>query len=136
MSAMSPRDALPPSAPPALRRGWTTGACATAATWGAVERLWGGAFPDEVGLVLPRGETPRFALTDCAAGAAWAECGVVKDAGDDPDVTHGVTVRARVASLPGAPKSSSGRARGWAASPAPACRSRPASRRSTPCPAP
>ncbi|MCA8878730.1 MAG: cobalt-precorrin-5B (C(1))-methyltransferase [Rhodobacteraceae bacterium] len=82
--------------PPKLRRGWTTGACATAATKGALMRLWGGAFPARVGLVLPRGETPEFTLVDCAAGAGWAECGVVKDAGDDPDVTHGATIRVRV----------------------------------------
>ena len=82
--------------PPTLRRGWTTGACATAATKGALIRLWGGAFPDRVGLVLPRGETPDFALVDAVAGPGWAECGVVKDAGDDPDVTHGATIRARV----------------------------------------
>lgn len=79
-----------------LRRGWTTGACATAATKGALLRLWGGAFPAEVGLVLPRGETPVFALTDMASGLGWAECGIVKDAGDDPDVTHGATVLVRV----------------------------------------
>ncbi|MBL9058551.1 MAG: cobalt-precorrin-5B (C(1))-methyltransferase, partial [Mangrovicoccus sp.] len=82
--------------PPTLRRGWTTGTCATAATKGALIRLWSGAFPDRVGLVLPRGETPEFALVDEAAGPGWAECGVVKDAGDDPDVTHGATIRARV----------------------------------------
>jgi cobalt-precorrin-5B (C1)-methyltransferase len=82
--------------PPPLRRGWTTGACATAATKAALIRLWGGAFPDRVGIVLPRGETPEFPLVDCRAGPGWAECGVVKDAGDDPDVTHGATIRARV----------------------------------------
>lgn len=82
--------------PSTLRRGWTTGACATAATKGALIRLWGGAFPDRVGIVLPRGETPEFALVYAAAGPGWAECGVVKDAGDDPDVTHGATIRARV----------------------------------------
>jgi cobalt-precorrin-5B (C1)-methyltransferase len=82
--------------PPELRRGWTTGACATAATWGALERLWGGAFPDTVRLTLPRGETPVFSLRDTAAGPDWAECGVQKDAGDDPDVTHGAVIIARV----------------------------------------
>jgi cobalt-precorrin-5B (C1)-methyltransferase len=82
--------------PPKLRRGWTTGACATAATWGALDALWGGAFPARVQLTLPRGETPIFLLENCRYGPGWAECGVVKDAGDDPDVTHGATIIARV----------------------------------------
>ncbi|RVT84400.1 cobalt-precorrin-5B (C(1))-methyltransferase [Rhodobacteraceae bacterium CCMM004] len=81
----------------ALRRGWTTGACAAAATRAALMRLWGGAFPETVQITLPRGETPRFALAHRAAGQGWTEAGIVKDAGDDPDVTHGVTVIARVA---------------------------------------
>ncbi|MEJ2031293.1 MAG: cobalt-precorrin-5B (C(1))-methyltransferase [Maritimibacter sp.] len=79
-----------------LRRGWTTGACATAAVKAALMRLWGGAFPDEVGITLPRGEQPVFALTETTEGEGWAEAGIVKDAGDDPDVTHGALIRARV----------------------------------------
>ncbi len=84
-----------------LRRGWTTGACATAALKAALMRLWGGAFPATVGLVLPRGETPVFDVVATDAGDGWAEAGIVKDAGDDPDVTHGVTVRVRVTQGPG-----------------------------------
>ncbi len=84
-----------------LRRGWTTGACATAATKAALTRLWGGAWPEAVGLTLPRGETPEFALAHRAEGPGWAEAGVIKDAGDDPDVTHGAMVMARVAASPG-----------------------------------
>ncbi|MCP3969338.1 MAG: cobalt-precorrin-5B (C(1))-methyltransferase [Rhodobacteraceae bacterium] len=79
-----------------LRRGWTTGACSTAAVKAALLRLWGGAFPQTVTITLPRGETPVFALAHRAAGDGWTEAGIVKDAGDDPDVTHGVTVIARV----------------------------------------
>ena len=82
---------------PTLRRGWTTGACATAATRAALERLWGGRFPERVSITLPRGERPEFALAHRAAGRGWAEAGIVKDAGDDPDVTHGALVIARVA---------------------------------------
>ncbi|SIT77337.1 cobalt-precorrin-5B (C1)-methyltransferase [Yoonia rosea] len=82
---------------PQLRRGWTTGACATAATKAALMRLWGGAFVREVGIVLPKGETPVFPLALAEAGEGWARVGITKDAGDDPDVTHGalivVTVR-------------------------------------------
>jgi cobalt-precorrin-5B (C1)-methyltransferase len=84
-----------------LRRGWTTGACATAATRAALRRLWGGTFPREVEIELPRGERPVFALAHAEAGEGWAEAGVVKDAGDDPDVTHGALVIARVAASEG-----------------------------------
>lgn len=85
-----------------LRRGWTTGACATAAVKAALTRLWGGTFPDSVTITLPRGETPVFALAERDAGVDWAQAGIVKDAGDDPDVTHGALVRARVrAAAPG-----------------------------------
>ncbi|WP_425090431.1 cobalt-precorrin-5B (C(1))-methyltransferase [Tropicimonas sp. S265A] len=80
-----------------LRRGWTTGACATAATKAALMRFWGGAFVDEVSITLPRGETPVFALAHRDSGAGWAEAGITKDAGDDPDVTHGALIIARVA---------------------------------------
>lgn len=79
-----------------LRRGWTTGACATAAVKAALVRLWGGAFPDAVTITLPKGETPTFVLAHEAAGADWAEVGITKDAGDDPDVTHGALIVARV----------------------------------------
>ncbi len=79
-----------------LRRGWTTGACATAAVKAALMRLWGGAFPDEVEISLPRGEQPVFALAETTEGEGWAEAGIIKDAGDDPDVTHGALIKARV----------------------------------------
>ncbi|WP_298494405.1 cobalt-precorrin-5B (C(1))-methyltransferase [uncultured Maritimibacter sp.] len=79
-----------------LRRGWTTGACATAAVRGALLRLWGGDWPEDVTITLPRGETPTFALAHRAEGPGWAEVGITKDAGDDPDVTHGALIIARV----------------------------------------
>jgi len=80
-----------------LRRGWSTGACATAATKAALMRLWGGEFPRLVTITLPRGETPSFSLAHARADGAWAEAGIIKDAGDDPDVTHGALVISRVA---------------------------------------
>lgn len=79
-----------------LRRGWTTGACATAATKAALLALWGDGFPAQVTVTLPRGETPCFALAHRQAGDGWAEVGITKDAGDDPDVTHGALIIARV----------------------------------------
>lgn len=86
---------------PPLRRGWTTGACATAAAKAAFAALRTGAFPDPVTITLPRGERPAFALAEHALlpdGGAMAA--VVKDAGDDPDVTHGALIRATVRALP------------------------------------
>ncbi len=79
-----------------LRRGWTTGACATAATKSALSALFGGGFVDPVEITLPGGQTPAFALAHEAMGPGWAEAGIVKDAGDDPDVTHGATIVTRV----------------------------------------
>lgn len=79
-----------------LRKGWTTGACATAATRAALMRLWGGAFPETVEITLPRGQSASFAVAHSATGDGWAEAGIVKDAGDDPDVTHGALIVARV----------------------------------------
>ncbi len=83
-----------------LRRGWTTGACATAAVKAALMQLWGGAFPRDVQITLPKGETPVFPLAHHAAGDGWAEVGITKDAGDDPDVTHGALVIAKVKAAP------------------------------------
>ena len=75
-----------------LRRGWTTGACAAAATKAAFAALLTGKFPDPVELLLPKGERPSFALALEGKGEGWAQAGIIKDAGDDPDVTHGCTV--------------------------------------------
>ncbi|MEM7470199.1 MAG: cobalt-precorrin-5B (C(1))-methyltransferase [Pseudomonadota bacterium] len=79
-----------------LKRGWTTGACATAATKAALRMLWGGIVPKTVGITLPKGETPVFALYSHTKGLGWAQVGIEKDAGDDPDVTHGAIIEARV----------------------------------------
>ena len=80
-----------------LKRGWTTGACATAATKAAFTALITGKFPDPVSITLPKGEVPSFPLALEELGDGWARVGIIKDAGDDPDVTHGamiiVTVR-------------------------------------------
>ncbi|MFJ9416919.1 cobalt-precorrin-5B (C(1))-methyltransferase [Streptomyces sp. NPDC101227] len=84
-----------------LRPGWTTGACATAASTAAYTALLSGEFPDPVTITLPKGQTPSFALAveELAPDRSGAMAGVVKDAGDDPDVTHGALVRARVRRL-------------------------------------
>jgi cobalt-precorrin-5B (C1)-methyltransferase len=83
-----------------LRPGWTTGACATAATTAAYTALLTGDFPDPVTITLPKGQTPSFALTAESLRPGSAMAAVVKDAGDDPDVTHGAVIRATVRLLP------------------------------------
>jgi cobalt-precorrin-5B (C1)-methyltransferase len=79
-----------------LRRGWTTGACAAAATKAALTALLTGEFPDPVSIRLPRGEEPAFALAREFLNGNQASAGIVKDAGDDPDVTHGATILSTV----------------------------------------
>lgn len=79
-----------------LRRGWTTGACAAAAAAAACEALLTGRFPDPVAIALPGGRRPAFALARAERRPGWAAAGVVKDAGDDPDITHGALVTAKV----------------------------------------
>jgi cobalt-precorrin-5B (C1)-methyltransferase len=83
-----------------LRRGWTTGACATAAVKAAYTALLGGGFPDPVVITLPRGQTPAFALARERLGEGEAMAAIVKDAGDDPDVTHLALITATVRLAP------------------------------------
>lgn len=76
-----------------LRRGWTTGACATAAARAAFTALvTGGPPPDPVEIGLPGGRRVAFALATFERGDGFARAGAVKDAGDDPDVTHGALI--------------------------------------------
>lgn len=79
-----------------LRYGWTTGACATAAATAAYTALLTGDFPDPVQITLPRGQQPTFALTRESLRPGEASAAIVKDAGDDPDVTHGAVIGATV----------------------------------------
>jgi len=80
-----------------LRRGWTTGACAAGAASAAFTRMMVGRFPDPVSIHLPRGGVASFRLALAEGGTAWARAGIIKDAGDDPDVTHGALIVAEVA---------------------------------------
>jgi cobalt-precorrin-5B (C1)-methyltransferase len=82
-----------------LRTGWTTGSCAAAAAKAAAKALLNDEMQSEVEIKLPRkGEERRvrFAVERCEVGEGWAEAVVIKDAGDDPDVTHGAHLTARV----------------------------------------
>ena len=85
---------------PTLRRGWTTGACATAAAKAAFAALCTGGFPDPVEITLPRGQRVAFTLAQAVFDGDGATAAVVKDAGDDPDVTHGALIVAHVRRAP------------------------------------
>ncbi|CAI3922770.1 cobalt-precorrin-5B (C(1))-methyltransferase [Commensalibacter communis] len=83
-----------------LRYGWTTGACATAAAKAAYLAIHNGFFLDCVEITLPQGKKVSFSIfnkqfisTDCAIAS------VIKDAGDDPDVTHGAEIWVQVKRL-------------------------------------
>jgi len=74
-----------------LHSGLTTGTCATAAAVAATMRLMKNEMPDEVPIVLPDGETIQVPV---GYGEGYAYC--IKEAGDDPDVTNGIEIRASV----------------------------------------
>ena len=74
-----------------LHSGLTTGTCATAAAIAATIKLMKGEMPEEVAVLLPDGETIMVAV---GYGEDYAYC--IKEAGDDPDVTNGIEVRAKV----------------------------------------
>ncbi|HEX3410989.1 MAG TPA: cobalt-precorrin-5B (C(1))-methyltransferase CbiD, partial [Stellaceae bacterium] len=82
---------------PTLRRGWTTGACAAAASRAAFTAMLAGRFPDPVAIRLPRGGTATFPLALAELTGTGALAGIVKDAGDDPDITHGALIIAQTA---------------------------------------
>jgi cobalt-precorrin-5B (C1)-methyltransferase len=79
-----------------LRYGYTTGTCATAAARGAVLMLRDQQLLDEAEIILPTGQSVRFRLHGQQFCSNSARCYVIKDAGDDPDVTHGAEIHAEV----------------------------------------
>lgn len=83
-----------------LRKGWTTGACACAAAKAAFMALHGAGFADPVTIALPGGLAATFPLAHRELSPGRATAGIVKDAGDDPDVTHGALVLATVEPAP------------------------------------
>ncbi|MBC6458694.1 cobalt-precorrin-5B (C(1))-methyltransferase [Actinomadura sp. HBU206391] len=82
----------------ALRTGWTTGSCASAAAKAATLLLRGDEMPGYVEIGLPSGNRVTFAVEspDSDEERTRASAVVVKDAGDDPDVTHGAHITATV----------------------------------------
>ncbi|MCL5995343.1 MAG: cobalt-precorrin-5B (C(1))-methyltransferase [Chloroflexi bacterium] len=81
---------------PPLREGFTTGACAAAAAAAATRALLTGQAVDQAVIDLPVRRRVSFAVCRCEFEAEHVTCGVIKDAGDDPDVTHGAEIQASV----------------------------------------
>jgi cobalt-precorrin-5B (C1)-methyltransferase len=82
--------------PRALRTGWTTGTCSAAAAKAATAALETGQVQQAVEVALPDGRRVGFSVERCELNGAEAVAAVVKDAGDDPDVTHGAHLTATV----------------------------------------
>src|SRR5438094_186491 len=82
-SAVKPRDRS------GLRTGFTTGACAAAAAKAAARCLLHKTTLDAIETTLPNRARVRFPLRRCEVDVDRAVCSVIKDAGDDPDCTHG-----------------------------------------------
>ena len=82
--------------PHALRYGYTTGTCATATSLAAARQLLTGVSSSMVEVTLPRGQSALLSLSYCGCSADAAQAATVKDAGDDPDVTHGALIIATV----------------------------------------
>lgn len=80
-----------------LRRGWTTGSCSAAAAKAACLLLRDGTGPAKVEIPMARGDQrASFAVARCERDGDAAVAMVIKDAGDDPDVTHGAEMTVRV----------------------------------------
>ncbi len=83
-----------------LRFGYTTGACATVTSLAAARLLLTGTGCSMASIDLPKGQRVEFTLDDCRLTDEGAAAAVIKDAGDDPDVTHGARIFAHVRLLP------------------------------------
>ena len=102
MTAQAPSDRVnvPPRDRKGLRTGFTTGACAAAAAKAATRVLVRDELLRSIDTRLPNGTVASFALAQCTSAksdsSARAVASVVKDAGDDPDCTHGAEIVAEV----------------------------------------
>jgi len=75
-----------------LRTGFTTGSCATAASKAALLAIKSRQKVGSVDIKIPRGDRIDIRIESCDLGESRARCSVIKDGGDDPDVTHGAEI--------------------------------------------
>ncbi|MDO4517859.1 MAG: cobalt-precorrin-5B (C(1))-methyltransferase CbiD [Bacillota bacterium] len=79
-----------------MQFGYTTGTCAAAATKAATRMLLTGENVDYVKLTTPKGISLNLEVVDTTIDENLVTCGIIKDAGDDPDATNGIKVLATV----------------------------------------
>ena len=79
-----------------LRHGFTTGSCAAAAAKAAAIMLFGGGEKNSISILTPKGIVFNAEIVNIEKTWDTVKCGVVKDGGDDPDVTTGLTIFAEV----------------------------------------
>ncbi|PIE73815.1 MAG: cobalt-precorrin-6A synthase [Deltaproteobacteria bacterium] len=79
-----------------LRSGFSTGACSAAAAKAAATALCTGSCPEHVDLSFPNGQIHRFLVHSCRKEEGRAFASVIKEAGDDPDITHHAEICASI----------------------------------------
>ena len=79
-----------------LRRGYTTGSCSAAATKAALLMMMSGERCETVRIDTPKGIELSLEVSDQEYSPCEALCSITKDAGDDPDATHGLRIFSRV----------------------------------------
>lgn len=91
-----------------LRCGYTTGTCAAAASMAAAAMLLGEEAVEQVSVETPGGVRFLLSVEEIRRASGWVSCAVRKDGGDDPDVTHGMQICARVGVSPPEPETPGG----------------------------
>lgn len=82
-----------------LRCGYTTGSCAAAASGAAAEMLISGEISEFSEIMTPKGVSLKLEVLDAAICTDYAKCAIKKDSGDDPDITNGILVYAKVSRI-------------------------------------
>ncbi len=82
-----------------LRCGYTTGSCAAAASGAAAEMLISGEISEFSEIMTPKGVPLKLEVLDATISTDYAKCAIKKDSGDDPDITNGILVYAKVSQI-------------------------------------
>ena len=75
-----------------LRTGYTTGSCATASSKAGILSIINQKEIEKIDILLPKGSDLEIKINSCEFTKDSAKCSVIKDGGDDPDVTHGAEI--------------------------------------------